>query len=414
MNTDDGRRPRPEHRVVITGTGAVTPLGEGVAALHQRAVKGESGLADGEGRCREFDPHAVLSRKEIHGTDRFSQLALVAAEEATRQAGWADGLPYAPERVMCVIGSVTGGVLTFEEQLTALRRNGADAVSRQTMPMIAPHAAAVQIAVRHRLRGETYCLTSGCASGTQAIGSGVRAIRSGSADAVVVGGAEAPLTNFVRAAYLKAGFMSPTGISVPFDEGRDGFLMGEGAGVLVLESERSAERRRQPVLGEVLGYGASSDAFHVLSSAEDGVAAMDAIRRALADAGVTPDGLSYLNAHATGSARDDRLEVAALRGVLTDALETLPMSSTKSVTGHLMGAAGAVEAIATLMALNDGVAPPTVGLRRPDAELGTLRHVLHATPLRTLPGRRAVGISTTFGFGGHNAVLVLGSAAGTG
>ncbi|MFF5899865.1 beta-ketoacyl-[acyl-carrier-protein] synthase family protein [Streptomyces argenteolus] len=410
MKTDDRHPPPFRHRVMVTGTGAVTPLGEGVAALHNRVVNGESGLTDGEGHCQTFDPHAVLSRKGIHATDRFSQLALVAAEEAIRQAGWSDGLPYAPERVMCVIGSVAGGVLTFEEQLTTMRRNGTDAVSRHAVPMMASHSAAVQIAVRHRLRGETYCVTSGCASGTQAIGLGVRAIRSGAADAAVVGGADAPLTNFMRSAYLNAGIMSPTGISVPFDEGRDGFLMGEGAGVLVLESAESAERRGRTALGEILGYGSSCDAFHVLSPAEDGVAAMDAVRHALGDAGIAPGELSYLNAHATGSARDDRLEIAAVRGVLADALETLPMSSTKSATGHLMGAAGAVEAIATLMALNARVAPPTVGLRRPDASLGALRHVLHAVPLTTAPGRRPVGMSTTFGFGGHNAVLVLEGA----
>nr|WCD56686.1 beta-ketoacyl-[acyl-carrier-protein] synthase family protein [Streptomyces sp.] len=411
MKTEDRHPPPLRRRVMVTGTGAVTPMGEGVAALHNRVVNGESGLTDGEGHCQTFDPHAVLSRKGIHTTDRFSQLALVAAEEAIRQAGWSDGLPHTPERVMCVIGSVAGGVLTFEEQLTTMRRNGTDAVSRHAVPMMAPHSAAVQIAVRHRLRGETYCVTAGCASGAQAIGLGVRAIRSGAADAAVVGGAEAPLTNFMRAAYLNAGIMSPTGISVPFDEERDGFLMGEGAGVLVLESAESAERRGRPVLGEILGYGSSCDAFHELSPAEDGVAAMDAVRHALDDAGVTPDALSYLNAHATGSARDDRLEIAAMRGVLAGALETLPMSSTKSATGHLMGAAGAVEAIATLMALNARVAPPTVGLRRPDASLGVLRHVLDAVPLGVAPGRRPIGMSTTFGFGGHNAVLVLEGAA---
>jgi 3-oxoacyl-[acyl-carrier-protein] synthase II len=411
MSAEDDRS-RPGRRVVITGTGAVTPLGEGVAALHQRAVDGESGLIDGEGCCRVFDPLAVLSRRELHDTDRFCQLALVAAEEAIGQAGWQDGPPYAPDRVMCVIGSVLGGVQSFEDQLTAMRRNGPGSVSGLTVPMLVTSAAATRIAIRHGLRGETYCLASGCASGAQAIGAGVRTIRSGLADAAVVGGAEASLCNFMRSAYLNSGAMSPTGISVPFDEDRDGFVMGEGAGVLVLESAERAERRGATVVGEILGYGASCDAVDVISCAEDGTAAVSAIRGALSDAGITPDGLCYVNAHATGSAPNDRLEISALRTALGSALETVLLSSTKSATGHLMGAAGAVEAIATLMALNHRTAPPTVGLRRPDAGLGVLRHVLRAAPLTAPPGRPAVGMSTSFSFGGHNAVLVLGGAAG--
>lgn len=399
-------------RVVITGTGAVTPLGDSVTALHERAVAGESGLTDGEGRCHTFDPRTVLTRKEIHRTDRFSQLALVSAEKAVQQAGWTDGAPYDPDRVVCVIGSAIGGVQTFEEQFATMRRSGTDSVSGLTVPMLATNAAAAQIAIRHGLRGEAYCLTSSCASSAQAIGAGLRTIRSGAADAAVVGGADSSLSNLVRSAYLNAGAMSPTGTSVPFDVDRNGFVMGEGAGVLVLESAESAERRGALILGEVLGYAATYDAFHVISSPESGTAAVAAVRTALADANVAPDDLDYLNAHGTGSNRNDRLEIAALREVLGDAtLSALPLSSTKSVTGHLMGAAGAVEAIATVMALNHRMAPPTVGLRRPDAELGELAHVFRATPLCAPPPEDAgIALSTSFGFGGHNAALVLSGA----
>lgn len=401
-------------RVVITGTGAVTPLGNGTAALHERAVSGESGLTDGEGRCHTFDPHTVLTRKEIHRSDRFCQLALVAAEEAVTQAGWGPGgPPHVSERVVCVIGSGIGGVQTFEEQFATMRRDGTGFVSGLTVPMLPTNAAATQIAIRHGLRGEAYSITSSCASGAQAIGAGLRTIRSGAADAAVVGGAEASLSNFMRSAYLNAGAMSPTGTSVPFDENRDGFVMGEGAGILVLESAESAVRRGAVILGEVLGYGASYDAYHVISSPEGGTAAVAAIRTALADADVTPEQLDYLNAHGAGGSRTDRLEIAALREALGDALGSVPLSSTKSATGHLMGAAGAVEAIATVMALNHRMAPPTVGLRRPDAELGEVAHVLRATALATPPpGHSGVGLSTSFGFGGYNAALVFASGGG--
>ncbi|MFD8687469.1 beta-ketoacyl-[acyl-carrier-protein] synthase family protein [Streptomyces sp. NPDC059651] len=393
--------------IVVTGIGAVTALGDGVAALYERSLRGESGLRDGEGRCSAFEPTKVLTRKEVHRTDRFSQFAIVACDEAVKQAGWDRGLPYRSERVMSIIGSGVGGIETAEQQMALMREQGPDYVSGLTVPMLMANAPAAQIAIRHGLHGEAYCVTSACASGAQAIGAGMRAIRSGEADAAIVGGAEASLSGFTRAAFLNAGAMSPTGESVPFAKDRDGFLMGEGAGILVLESAEGAAARGARPLGKVIGYGATCDAHHLTAPAQDGQAAVGAIRVALEDAGLEPGDIDYVNAHGTGTPMNDRLEIAALRTVFGDALASIPISSTKSCVGHLMGAAGAVEAIVTLRAVAAGVAPPTVGLCNPDDELEPLAHVHHATPLRAGGDGGHTAISTSFGFGGHNSVLIL-------
>ncbi|MEU4895757.1 beta-ketoacyl-ACP synthase II [Streptomyces sp. NPDC044780] len=399
------------HRdVVVTGVGAVTALGSGAGPLHERAVAGESALAGGEGRCTGFDPSAVLSRREARRTDRFSQFALVAAAEALGQAGWDGRPPYAPERVACVVGSGVGGLETFEGQRTVLDKEGPEAVSPLMVPMMMANAAAAQIALRHGLGGESHCVISACSAGAQAIGAGLRLIRSGAADAVVVGGAEAATSPIVRAAFLNAGALSPSGASVPFDRSRDGFLLGEGAGILVLEGADGARARGATVLAELAGYGASSDAHHLTAPDPDGVGAARAVSLALADAGIAPGDLDYINAHGTGTVLNDQAEIVALRRSLGPVLEDIPLSSTKSSIGHLLGAAGAVEAVATVLALRHRQAPPTVGLATPDPALGPLTHLTTARPLaRGGPGG-PVALSTSFGFGGHNAALVLRGA----
>ncbi|MEW2526432.1 beta-ketoacyl-[acyl-carrier-protein] synthase family protein [Streptomyces sp. NPDC047071] len=399
-------------RAVVTGVGAVTPLGTGAAVLHERAVAGETGLSGGEGRCTDFAPTPVLTRREARRTDRFSQFALVAAAEAVGAAGWGDAPPHAPERTACVVGSGVGGLETFQEQLVVLEKEGPEAVSPLMVPMMMANAAAAQIALRFGLRGESHCVISACSAGAQAIGAGLRMIRSGEADAVVVGGAEAATSAIVRAAFLNAGALSQSGTSVPFDKDRDGFLLGEGAGILVLEEAGAARRRGASVLAELAGYGATSDAHHLTAPHPEGTSAARAVTLALTDAGVAPQDVHYINAHGTGTALNDSAEVTALRHSLGPALEAIPLSSTKSAIGHLLGAAGAVEAVATVMALHHREAPPTAGLRVPDPQLGPLTHLIRSRPLSPGPDGRLTALSTAFGFGGHNAVLVLRTPAG--
>ncbi|MFF7361890.1 beta-ketoacyl synthase N-terminal-like domain-containing protein [Streptomyces sp. NPDC008125] len=385
--------------VAVTGVGAVTPLGVGATVLIDRLAAGETGLGAGEGRCAEFDAGDFLSRRERRRNARFSQLALVAAEEALEQAGWLAGLPYPAERVRCVVGTGLGGVPEGSQGGTA---------SPLTVPLMMSNSAAAALSTRYGLGGESFATSGACAAGAQAIGVALAAIRRGEAAAAVVGGAEAVLLPLVRDSFAEAGALSPTGRCVPFDAGRDGFVMGEGAGILVLESVEGARSRGATILGLVMGYGASSDAHHLTAPAPDGVPAARAIRRALSDAGVTPADLCYINAHGTGTLLNDEAEIRALRLALGEALASVPLSSTKAATGHLFGAGGAVEAIATLGALRTGIAPPTYGLSEPDVRLGAVDHLMSARPLSQGPNR-AVGLSDSLGFGGHNAVLVLGA-----
>jgi 3-oxoacyl-[acyl-carrier-protein] synthase II len=395
-------------RAVITGVGAVTPLGVGARALHERWSAGRSGIEDGLGRCSEFEPRDHLSVKEARRSDRFTQLALVAAQEALDDAGW-DGPPFAPQRVACVVGTGIGGIGTLEEQHIVLRDSGPQRVSPLAIPLLMANAAAGVLAMRHGLEGESFGTVSACAAGAHAIGAARRLIACGDADAVVTGGTESALTPLATAAFTRMEATSATGISRPFDRRRDGFVMGEGAGVLVLEEEEAANRRGARVLGTVIGYGATSDAHHLTAPEPHGRGAARAIELALTGAGVAPEDVLYVNAHGTSTPLNDRAETEALKTALGERARELPVSSTKSAIGHLLGAAGAVEAIATLLALRDRVAPPTLNYEQPDEGLD-LDYVPGAA--RPLPngGARAVGISNSFGFGGHNAVVCLEAA----
>jgi 3-oxoacyl-[acyl-carrier-protein] synthase II len=400
-------------RVVITGVGAVTPLGIGAEALIDRWSAGESGLEQGAGRCAEFEPTDFLSRKEARRSDRFAQLAIAAAGEALDQAGWGEEHPYDPGRVGCVIGTGIGGLGSLEEQEGVLRERGAKAVSPLSVPLMMGNAAAAALAMRHGVHGQTYGVVSACAAGAHAIGSAMRMIEAGDADAAITGGAESALTGLAIAAFAAMGATSPSGICRPFDARRDGFVMGEGAGVLVLEEAAAAERRGAEALGEVLGYGATSDAHHLTAPEPSGTEAARAIGLALGDAGLEPDEVDYINAHGTSTPLNDRTETEALKLALGEDARRVPISSTKSAIGHLLGAAGAVEAIATLGALRRGAAPPTLGWEERDEGLD-LDYVPGGA--RELPARRngngasrRVAISNSFGFGGHNAVLCLGA-----
>jgi 3-oxoacyl-[acyl-carrier-protein] synthase II len=355
-------------RVVITGVGAVTPLG-GAHDLVSRWIAGESGIRDGEGACVEFEPTDTLTPKEARRADRFTQLGLAASDAALADAGWASGLPYDADRIGCVIGTGIGGIGTMEDQHDTLRDRGAERVSPLTVPLMMANALPGAMSMRHGLLGQVYGVVSACAAGAHAIGAATRMIQSGEADAVVTGGGEAALTPLSRAAFASLDALSETGISRPFDRRRDGFVMGEGAGVLVLEDAEKARERGATVLGEVLGYGATADAHHITAPDPEGRGATKAIRHALADAGLSPEDVDYVNAHGTSTPLNDRAETAAIKSALGDHAARVPVSSTKSAIGHLLGAAGAVEAIATVLALREGLAPPTLGYEEADEDL---------------------------------------------
>lgn len=402
-------------RVVITGVGAVTPLGVGARTLHDGWLARRSGIENGEGECRDFDPKAFMSSKEVRRSDRFAQLAIAACGEAIADAGWDEGkAPCDSDMVGCVIGSGIGGMATFEHSCDVLRERGPERVSPLSIPLIMGNAASGLLAMRHGLRGPVFGVMSACASGTHAIGAAARMIQAGDADAVVAGGSEASLTPLARAAFGAMDATSPSGISRPFDARRDGFVMGEAAGVLVLESAELAAARGARVLGEVLGYAATADAHHLTAPDPSGTSAAKAITRALADAGVEPGEVDYVNAHGTSTPLNDRSETGALKLALGEYARHVPVSSTKSAIGHSLGAAGAVEAIATILALQARVAPPTLGYEEQEEGLDLDYVADGPRPLRLRQNgsgpKPSVAISNSFGFGGHNAVLCLGGA----
>ncbi|WP_205695859.1 beta-ketoacyl synthase [Conexibacter sp. SYSU D00693] len=399
--------------VVITGVGAVTPLGVGARVLHERWSAGASGIEDGEGRCGAYDPAEHLSKKEARRADRCTQLARVAAGEALADAGWdADAPPYDPELVGCIVGTGIGGIHTLEGAVHDLRDRGPVGVGPLSIPLMMSNAPAAAVALRHDLRGLTYGVVSACAAGAHAIGSAARAIQCGDATAVVCGGSEAAITPLSKTAFAAMDALSPSGVSRPFDARRDGFVMGEGAGVLVLEDGDAARERGARILATLRGYGATSDAHHLTAPHPEGQGAARAVRHALRDAGLEPADVDYVNAHGTSTPLNDRAETRALHEALGERATEVPVSSLKSAIGHLLGAAGAVEAVATVLALRDRVAPPTVGWA--EREEGLDLDYVPGGSARPLalddPERAPVGLSNSFGFGGHNAVLCLEAA----
>jgi 3-oxoacyl-[acyl-carrier-protein] synthase II len=406
-----------KRRVAITGVGAVTPLGVGASTLHTRWAAGECGIRDGEAGCVDFEPSDFLSKKQIRRTDRFTQLAMAAAAEATDAAGWSEALPCEPDRMGCVIGTGVGGIRTMQGAYKLMYGGGRGKVSPLTVPLMMPNAASAVVAMRYGLQGHVYGIVSACAASAHAIGTGARMIQAGDADAVLAGGSESALIDLTFAGFSAMEALSPTGTSRPFDARRDGFVLGEGAGVVLLEAESTARERGAPIIGEMLGYGASCDAHHLTAPEPDGGGGARAIARALDDAGLGPEAVDYVNAHGTSTLLNDRIETAALKNALGARAWEIPVSSTKSAIGHLLGAAGATEAVATVEALLERLAPPTLGYE--EAEEGLDLDYVPDGP-RPLEGNgngngdgasgQLVALSNSFGFGGHNAVLCLGSA----
>lgn len=389
--------------VVITGRGVVTSLGESPDDFFDSLVGRRSGIADGVGACTEFDAETVMTPKEARRSDRFSHFAIAAAQQA-----WDEAAPegFDPERAGVVIGTGVGGLGTLERETLAWLKEGDRAVSPMFVPMMMPNAAAGLIAMRFGIEGPGFSVASACATGGHAIGEAKRMIERGEADIVVAGGSEAAITNVCLAAFKRMGAMSKSGLSCPFDARRDGFILGEGAGVFVLESEEHAKARGAKVYGRVAGYGASNDAFHITMPDEEGKGAVRSMRRALEDAGAQPKDVGYINAHGTSTPYNDKIETIAIKSVFGSNGGVPPVSSTKSAIGHLLGAAGAVEAVISLSAIERGVLPPTLNLEEPDPECD-LDYVPDGP--REAPGLTTV-LSNSFGFGGQNATLVLTGA----
>jgi 3-oxoacyl-[acyl-carrier-protein] synthase II len=389
--------------IVVTGVGAVSPLGIGARTLYERWRAGVSGIQDGVGAATEFDPTEHLSIKQARRSDRFSQFAMVASDEALEEAGWAEELPYDATRVATLIGTGIGGIGTLEANHKLLLEKGPKAVSPLSIPLLMGNAASAAVSMRHDLRGQSFATLSACAAGAHAIGTACRMIQCGDADAVVTGGSEAALTPLATAAFRALDALSDIGISRPFDAQRDGFVMGEGAAVLVLEDGDRARARGANILARVAGYGASSDAYHLTAPDKRGEGAIAAMNAALRDAGYGPQDVVYVNAHGTSTPLNDRAETIAIKEVLGLGV---PVSSLKSAIGHLLGAAGAVEAVATILAMRDRIAPPTLNYEQPDEGLD-LDYVPNEARTLDVNGKPAIALSNAFGFGGHNAVLCL-------
>lgn len=388
----------------------MTPFGAGADTAYERSLAGEAAIADGRGDCEDFDPSLFLSKQEIRRSDRFTQLAAAAASEAIENAGWADDPPVPAHRVGCVIATGIGGLSTIEHELETLEARGEGRLSPLGTTRMMPNAAAATVAMRHGLQGESYGLNAACASGAQSIGAGARMLRSGEVDAMVVGGADANSPRLSFPILDVMGATSATGRSRPFDRRRDGFIPSEGAAILVLEREEIAHERGAEILGELLSYGASSDAHSLTSPHPEGRGAIQAMRQALEGAEIEPEGVHYVNAHGTSTPVNDRIETIAIKDVFGSHARRIPISSTKSAIGHLKGAAGSVEAVVTLLALRRRLAPPTIGFEEPDEGLDLDYIPGRARPLPDASeAERLVGLSNSFGFGGHNAAIVLAS-----
>jgi 3-oxoacyl-[acyl-carrier-protein] synthase II len=407
-----------ERRVVITGMGAVSPLGLDVPSLWQGIREARSGIGlttlcdttdlDSRisGEVKGFDPLLYMDRKEARRTDRFIHFALAAAEEALRSSG----LTITPDNaddVGTIIGSGIGGINTFSEGVNTLRDKGPGRVSPFLVPAMITNMAAGQVSIRHGLRGPSYCPTSACATGAHAIGEAAELIRRGWAKAIVAGGSEAPITPLALASFASARAVStrndePDSASRPFDITRDGFVMSEGCALLVLEDLEFALARGANILAELIGYGLSSDAYHITQPAEGGEGALRAMRMAVRNAGISADEIDYVNAHGTSTPAGDLAETNAVKTLLGERAYKVPMSSSKSQIGHLIGAAGSIEAAICVLAIQNDLIPATINLHNPDPECD-----LDYVPNVPRPGKINVAISNSFGFGGHNVSLII-------
>ena len=405
-------------RVVVTGMGAVAPNGNSVSEYWDALTAGQSGIdhityfdttdfpVKIAGELSDFDPEQYFERKEVRKLDPFSVYALVASNEAIQMSGL-DAGGFDPQRAGVMLGCGIGGITTLLAEHVVLQNRGARRISPFFVTKLIANIAGGQIAIKWDLRGPNQTVTSACASATDAIGLALRLIQSGSADIMVAGGTEAsicdlPLAGFSTIRALCNAADPPQSASRPFDKDRRGFVMGEGAGILVLETEKHAQSRGATIIGELAGYGSTNDAFHVTQPAEGGAGAVKAMQLAIEDAGAEPEEVDYINAHGTSTPYNDKNETAAIKTVFGDHARKLKISSTKSMTGHLLGASGGIEAIAALKAIEKQTIPPTINYTTPDpdCDLDYVPNTAEETQVNSV-------LSNTFGFGGHNAVVFM-------
>ena len=404
-------------RVVITGMGAITPVGNDVQTFWESLKAGKCGIgpitkfdvSDYKvklaAEVKDFDVTQYVDKREARRMDLNCHFALAAAQQAVDQAGLKEG-NFDPYRTGVIYGSGVGGLAVAEEEIPKLNEKGPGRVSPLCIPEMIANMAAAYISMRFGFKGENFCPISACATANHSIGEAMRAIRHGYQDIVLCGGTEngiipIALAGFSNMKALHTGD-DPSCASIPFDARRSGFVMGEGAGCLVLESLTHAQARGATILAEVAGYGASGDAYHITSPAPEGDAAARAIRGAIEDAGLTPADVDYINAHGTSTPLNEKYETIAIKKAFGDAAYKVKVSSTKSMTGHLLGGAAAVEAIACVMAIRDGIIPPTIGYQEPDPECD-----LDITPNKAVEMPVNVAISNSLGFGGHNACILF-------
>lgn len=404
-------------RVVVTGIGAVTPLGNDAKTLWENIVAGKSGIdyitkVDKEqfpvhvaGEIKDFHPQKYIDKKELRKMDLFTQYAVSAAKMAVEDANLVIDDSNA-DRVGVWIGCGIGGMDVYEEQVRRFIDKGYRRVSPFFVPMLIPDMAAGQVSIHLGAKGINSCSVTACASGSNSIGDAFKAVQRGDVDYIITGGTESPITNMAFAGFSAMKALSfnddPKTASRPFDKNRDGFVMGEGAGIIVLETLESALERGAKIYAEIVGYGATGDAYHITAPAEDGEGAARAMRNALEDANVSPEAVDYINAHGTSTPMNDKIETKAIKDVFGEYAYKLAVSSTKSMTGHLLGAAGGVEAVITVKAIDDGVVPATINYETPDPECD-----LDYVPNESRKQDINIAISNSFGFGGHNASLVF-------
>lgn len=406
-----------KNRVVVTGLGAVTPIGNDVKTAWENAINGKSGIGiltrlnpddfpvKVASELKDFDPTKFIDQKEARKMDRFTQYAVASALMAVEDAN----LKITPEnadRIGVWIGSGIGGMETYEQQFKIFMEKGYRRVSPFFVPMMIPDMASGQVSIMLGAKGINSCTVTACATGTHSIGDAFKAIQRGDADVMITGGTEAPITTMAIAGFNAAKALStnpdPKTACRPFDLNRDGFIMGEGAGVIVLESLEFAKKRGAKIYAEIVGYGATGDAYHITAPAPGGEGGVRAMRMALEDAGMQPEEIDYINAHGTSTEYNDKYETMAIKTVFGDHAYKLAISSTKSMTGHLLGAAGAVEAIFSVKAIEEGIIPPTINYETPDPECD-----LDYVPNESRKQEVKAVLSNSLGFGGHNAALIF-------
>ncbi len=411
-------------RVVVTGMGAVTPVGNDVGSLWQALLEGRSGIGPithfdtsgyrthFAGEVKNFDPEDYFDKRDVRRIDPYSQFFLVAGRQALAQAGIAFE-PDDPEaeKAGVMVGAGFGGMGAFIDEVEILLERGPDRVSPTGIPKVIANMAAGLASIEHNLMGPVSCVVTACSASANAIGDAAELIRRGAAEVMLAGGAEAAITTYGLAGFNQARALStrnddPTKASRPFDADRDGFVMGEGGAALVLEERERAMARGADIIGEVVGYGMSADAYHITLPRPGGTGAARAMKAAMVDADLTPADISYINAHGTSTEANDSTETAAIKIAFGEEAYRVPVSSTKSMTGHILGGAGAVEAIISMLALNNDTLPPTINQETSDPECD-LDYVPNQP--RSFSGRYAM--SNSFGFGGHNVALVVGSKA---